>query len=342
MIIATILAGPAAPPMIGQALKGADYAADVNLVIETTPDRSEALRAGLGETDILQRWPWCDDYAAARNASLDIAGKHPGASWMMMVDPDETVICPDPAALRAFLAALPPEVDMVLAFHRDGSHTRERLFRLPQRNRFVGRTHETIGGNKVLAPRDLIVWDELPKTPEQLRAKFTRDADMLRADIADDPKNGAAHYYLGETLQSLGHHEEAIEHFRQHNALATWEEGRAWACFKAAESYFALGQPYRVLECAAQGLVHDAGMAELYWIAAVACWAEAAKVCEAQGDARKAWEWVEQARCWGEVARVHGAGSKAEGRRVGKRDLRGLGPGVDEVLAAVRALGEPR
>lgn len=324
------------------ALESVANLVDRHMVVDTSPVGTPPLYvASTGfATSVVLRWPWLDDFAAARNSALGFAADM-GAEWGLMLDSDERVICPDPQELRLFLAWLPADVDIALAHHDDGSHTRERFFRLPHRNQFVGRTHETIVGNKVIIPREIIRWTELPKSPKQLRAKFLRDVDFLRAGLIDDPANGAAHYYLGETLQALGQHDEAINEFRAHNRLSQWEEGRAWACFKAAESYHALKQPYRVLECAAQGLVHDAGMAELYWIAATACWAQAAETVAQGVDVRKAWEWVEQARCWGEVARVHGAGSDAERRRVGKRDIRGLDSGVTEVLEAVRKLGGP-
>lgn len=346
-IVSWTLAGPGTAPIIGDALRSVAPIADARLVVWTGPDPempSDFLDAldGVGELGVnVHWWPWRDDFGAARNTGLDTATMC-GADFSCMVDTDERVICPDPASLRAWIESLPRDVEVVLVMHEDGSHSRERFFRAGSDRRFRGRTHETIDGVKVLAPRSLIQWSDLPKSADKLRDKFERDISLLRADILDEPNNGAAHYYLAETLQSLGQHEEAIEHFREHNRLSKWEEGRAWAAFKAAESYFALGQPYRVLECAAYGLVHDAGVAELYWIAAVACWAEAAKVVDARGDACRAWEWVEQARCWGESARVHGAGSKAEARRVGKRDVRGLGSGVDEVLRMVVAVGEPR
>lgn len=288
-------------------------------------------------------WPWRNDYSAAVNAGLDFVAAT-GESWGCRIDSDERVICPNPSALRAFLDALPPNICVALAYHEDGASTRERFFRLPSRYKFTGSTHEMYGARtdeQAIIPREIIQWSELPKTPGQLRAKFHRDAMMLSGDIAENPKNGAAHYYLGATLQALAVFAredmdesvarklfaKAIEAFREHQRIDTsgapaWHEGTAFSCYRAAECYLALGQADRALDCAAAGLVLDAGMGELYWIAAVASLQMGRH---------------EQARCWALAAKAHGLGSEAERRRVGFRVPRGLREGPDEVLALVGA-----
>ncbi len=286
-------------------------------------------------------WPWRDDYGAARNAALDCAAET-GAAWSCMVDTDERAICPDPAAFRAWLGALPASVAVVCVHCNDGSHTRERFFRMPSRYRFQGRTHEAYPcpeHEQAIAPRGMIQWSELPKTREQLRAKFLRDVGMLREDIAANTKNGAAYYYLGVSLQTLavyaredgdaadaqGRFWEAIYAFREHMRIDTagspaWHEGTAFSCYRAAECYLALGNANRALDCAAAGLILDAGIGELYWIAAVASLQEGR---------------VEQARAWATSAKAHAMGSASEMRRRGFRVVRGLTTGPDEVLAAV-------
>ncbi len=306
--------------------------------------------AGPGRRTVFTRWwAWQNDYAAARNAALDLAAngfvldRMTGNEWGLMLDTDERVICPDPSALRTFLASLPPSVCVALAHHEDGSHTRERFFRLPPRYKFTGRTHEMYPAREdeqAIVPPEIVRWSELAKTPEQLRAKFIRDVDMLREDIRENPKNGSAYYYLGASLQALAmgapadgldlparaYLTEAIEAFREHRRIDTegapaWHEGTAFSCYRAAECYIALSQPDRALDCAVAGLALDAGIAELYWIAAVASLQVGRH---------------EQARAWAESAKAHAMGSASERRRRGFRIPRGLREGPDEVLAFVR------
>lgn len=332
-IVSWTLAGPGTAPIIGDALRSGAPIANRFLVIWTghegraPVDHEAFMVAGAydGQTWLtLKEWPWCDDFSAARNAALSFAAET-GADWSMMIDTDERVICPDPDAFRVWLAALPDTVCVALAHAADGSHTRERFFRLPSKYQFIGRTHEMFPApmhEQAIIPRELITWSELLKTPEQLRAKFTRDVEMLRADIADNPANGSAQYYLGASLQSLGQYEEAIVAFRAHHALDGWEGG-AWSCFKAAECYLMLNQPNRALDCIAAGLVRDAGIGELYWIAGLASLQEGRH---------------EQARCWAEAAKLHGMGSASEKRRRGFRDVRGLTTGPDDVILAAESM----
>lgn len=265
-------------------------------------------------------WPWQTHFGAARQAALDIASKHGGGfDWMLMVDSDEAAVIPDPAALRSYLAALPASMQVVLVRAADGSHLRERLFRLPARARWIGRTHEAFPvplDQQAVAPESLVTWTELPKTQATLVAKFERDVEMLRADIADDATDGRAFYYLGVTLRQLGKYEEAADAFR---SCASFDgiEGGAWACFQAAEIYLDhLRLPDRAIDAALAGLARDSGIAELAWVAARA----------SLGAGR-----TEQARCWSALAKVHGDGSEAERRRVGFRVPRGLTHGPDEV-----------
>ncbi len=378
MLCSWTLAGPGTAPIIGDALRSVAPIVDACMVIwtgprEDTPDGAEtwaandACHAALDASDLpvyldWHSWAWRDDYGAARNAALDFAAET-GADWGVMCDTDERVLCPDPAALRAWLAALPASIAVVCVHSNDGSHTRERFFRMPSRYRFVGRTHEMYPcpePEQVIAPPALLTWSELSKTHEQLRAKFLRDAAMLRADIAADPLNGAAYGYLGVSLQSLscyardeGNEEEmrrllteAIEAWRSQVKIDRgvvkdgepyyaqdridgetaprgrypWHEGTAWACYRAAECYHALGEYDRAIDCAVAGLVLDAGIGELYWIAAMASLYAGRP---------------EQARAWAESAKAHAMGSASEQRRRGFRVVRGLTTGPDEVLAAM-------
>lgn len=351
-IVSWTLAGPGTAPIIGEALRSVAPVVDACMVVFTGADEQDdgdlwsvALNAlspsSENETFEWRQWSWRDDYAAARNAALNFAAET-SCDWSTMVDTDERVICSDPDAFRAWLATLPAHVQVVLVHHEDGSHTRERFFWMPARYKFVGRTHEMLPcpeNEQVIAPPELILWSELPKTREQLRAKFYRDVAMLREDIRESPGAGAARYYLGVSLQSLGLYaredgregdareffESAIAAYREHvrtdtSGAPAWHEGTAFSCYRAAECYLALGEPNRAIDCALAGLALDAGIAELYWIASIANLREGR---------------IEQARAWAEGAKVHAKGSASERRRKGFRIPRGLTTGPDEVLAAV-------
>lgn len=359
MIITSFtLAGPGTAPIIGDALRSVAPLVDACLVVWTGAEVCDDERAvheamqsvaefGGHPNALWERWTWQNDYGAARNVALDFAAET-DADFSVMIDTDERALCPDPAAFRAWLDALHAHVQVVCVHHEDGSHTRERFFRMPARYKFQGRTHEAYlcpEDEQAIAPPELIRWSELPKTREQLRAKFWRDMEMLTADTAANPGNGSAWYYRGISAQSLALFaredgdeqsarallEGAIGDYREHRRIDTdgrpaWHEGTAFSCYRAAECYLALGEPNRAIDCALAGLALDAGIAELYWIAAVASLQEGR---------------LEQARAWATSAKVHAKGSASERRRKGFRIPRGLTTGPDEVLAAVAsAMGD--
>ena len=76
--------------------------------------------------------------------------------------------------------------------------------------------------------------------------KFERDVYLLRADVADNPKNDRAHYYLGQSLKDLGKFEEAIEMFMKRIELGGWFEERWYAHYQIAKCYDHMGQPYEM------------------------------------------------------------------------------------------------
>lgn len=362
-LVSWTLAGQGTAPIIGDALRSVAPIVDACMVVWTggangIDDGSDVWNASVhglrshapayddNATSIKwHEWVWCDDYAAARNAAfahVEEVNAWCFYDWSVMVDTDERVICHDPAAFHAWLSSLNASVQVVLVHHNDGSHTRERFFRMPARYRFIGRTHEMLPcpeSEQAIAPRELIQWSELPKTREALKKKFLRDVKMLRQDIIANPRNGAACYYLGTSLQALAVYARedgdeayaratfpaAIEAFREHREIDTssgraWHEGTAFSCYRAAECYLALGNPNRALDCVAAGLVLDSGIGELYWIAAVASLQEGR---------------TEQARAWAMSAKAHGMGSASEKRRRGFRVVRGLTTGPDEVLEVI-------
>jgi tetratricopeptide (TPR) repeat protein len=224
-------------------------------------------------------------------------------------------------------------VQVVVAFSADGTYGRERFFRIPARSRWVGRTHEAFPvepGAQATIPANLIVWDELPKTAEQLRVKNERDRDLLLREIDDHPDDDRWWYYLGGALAGLGRNEDAINAFRE-AADRSADESGAMACVRAAVLLTEEKRYEEAVACCARGLTMRADIAELAWIAAGASYNMGA---------------LHQAEAFARLAKVHGEagpGRDALERRVAFRVPKALREGPDEVLALVaRAQGKAR
>jgi hypothetical protein len=105
--------------IVGDALRSAVDWVDWCLVIETgvTDDTLEIAREIAGDKLIVRDFPWCGDFAAARNFAL-MAAAEIGADWALVLDTDERII-PARHDIRAVLAAVDFDAPHILQV--DGS-----------------------------------------------------------------------------------------------------------------------------------------------------------------------------------------------------------------------------
>src|SRR6516162_9004672 len=77
---------------------------DEIIVVDTgSTDRTREVAARFGAA--VFDFPWCDDFAAARNEAL----RHAGGDWIFWLDADERLDEANRTELRGLLAALPNE-----------------------------------------------------------------------------------------------------------------------------------------------------------------------------------------------------------------------------------------
>jgi glycosyltransferase involved in cell wall biosynthesis len=325
-LISTTLTGNGAS-LIGDALKSVVGWVDVCLVIDTgvTDDTLAVARAVAGDKYAERRFTWIDDFSAARNFALDAAHEL-GGDWALTLDTDERVE-PNGEDLRAELARGSEGVLMVMDAER--TYAKERFFRLPMRERYVGPTHEAFpsykAGTRTLAHA---TFHEVAKSPEELRKKFERDVAILEPHARKNPGDPRWHYYLGESLKNLEREEEAVRAYDACAALRGWNEESAWACYRAAECLCRLERFRDAIDRCAAGLARHAGIAELAWLAGFAAFQ--------LGDAP-------QAVYWSRLSITHGLfrGAGAAVPRIGFRNPAALYEGPYDVLRfALRAVGD--
>jgi glycosyltransferase involved in cell wall biosynthesis len=256
--------------IIGDALRSVVDWVDCCLLIDTgiTDDTIEVARSVVGDKLVVREFPWRNDFSAARNFSL-VSAAETGADWAVTIDSDERLIL-NGIDIRAVLAETGER--SLLVPHLSGTYTKDRFFRLPADGEFRGPTHEAfyladVSGGATVTVQN-VVFDELIKSPEQFRFKDERDRDILREYVQVNPNEPRWFFYLGDVLQRLGQHEEAIAAFRACNALRGWNEESAWAMYRAAESYVALSQLEEALECVVIGMTRHVGLGDMHWFAA--------------------------------------------------------------------------
>lgn len=76
--------------------------------------------------------------------------------------------------------------------------------------------------------------------------KFERDVRLLTADIAENPRNDRAHYYLGQSLKDLGRFKEAIVMFKKRIELGGWIEEVWYSHYQIAKCYEHMGLPHKM------------------------------------------------------------------------------------------------
>jgi tetratricopeptide (TPR) repeat protein len=313
--------------VIGDAIASVVDWVDAVVVVDTgVTDRSLVIAREVAREKYVERkFPWVDDFAAARNFALE-AAHEAGGDWAVMVDTDETI---DRCGEDVRQALETAKVPHFMIFHESRIYVQPRFFRLPIVARFDGPTHEAYpAAAHGYETFQRCVFRDKPKSEAQLKAKFERDVRVLRAHTAKHPNDPRWFYYLGDALQNLGQRREAIEAFDACAALRGWNEESAWACYRAAESWCVLGDLVRAVDACAAGLARHSGIAELAWLAAFASY-RAGKMHDAVWWARSS------------IALGYFRGCGAQVHRISFRNPMALWEGPYDVLRfALRALGD--
>ncbi len=165
---------------------------------------------------ILVHHPWRDDFAEARNVSLDLAR----GAWILYIDADERLIGADRAAVEKLLVGAEEVAFRLLLRPRvDATPYREfRLWRNDPRIRFEGVIHEKVvpaiqrvadADDRAIGAADLML-QHLGYEGDQTR-KHLRNLPLLRRQLEIEPGNLFAWNHLGRVLEALGETEEAEE-----------------------------------------------------------------------------------------------------------------------------------
>jgi tetratricopeptide (TPR) repeat protein len=91
--------------------------------------------------------------------------------------------------------------------------------------RYEGVTHEYLTCDQPHRIADLDEWVITHFADGGSRAdKFTRDARLLRADLARNPDNTRTVFYLAQTMRDMGEHAEAIKLYQKRARMGGWDE----------------------------------------------------------------------------------------------------------------------
>jgi len=208
--------------VLERCLEAAARVVDEICIVDTgSSDRT--LELARERADRVTQVEWCQDFSAARNASLALAE----GDWILVLDADETIDESAREALESFAAA-----------HTDGRHAGQiciddaphpeagleassswatRFFPRSSSPEFRGRIHEQLylNGRPPVRGRTGAVAQHDGYTRETLTSKnkLERNERMLLDSLSEDAADPYRWWQLGRTQAVAGRHEEALESF---------------------------------------------------------------------------------------------------------------------------------
>ena len=234
------------------------------IVIVDTGSTDRTVEIAKTYTDRVETFPWCDDFAAARNFSFSLARKE----YCLWLDADDVFLPDDREKFRQLKESLSPKTDMVMlpyhtALDEEGRPTftcyRERLVRSHAGFLWQGAVHEAI------PPRGEIVYGDAAVTHRKLRAgEPGRNLRILESLRQKGPLEPRQQFYYGRELYDHKAFAKAIpvlESFLQDGQ--GWIENNIDACRLLYYCYTQIQKPEAGLSWLLESLKYDAPRAEI-------------------------------------------------------------------------------
>ncbi len=197
---------------------------EINIVDTGSSDRTIEIARSFGAN--VQECEWRNDFAWARNKSLDMATRR----WVFQIDADEELLAESEAALRA-IARAPAHLTGVWLRcvnssdrYKGGgtvSHAIVRIFPNHPRVRFRGEIHEfpsldnsPLSMPAVVAPIKILHHGYLSDVVND-RSKYERNMAIVEQNVRDHPEDAFHWYNYGQTSHLNGDHERAVTAFEK-------------------------------------------------------------------------------------------------------------------------------
>ncbi len=203
------------------------------IVILDTGSEDGTLELARARGAIVYETPWVD-FGTCRTLLLELAPRH--SDRLLLLDADMT------------LAGVLPPSQAVDALWPEIVHGDDPPYRLPlllragRDYRYVGVTHEYLGGYETSAPAETFALVHHCDGSRRPR-KFVEDERLLRAQLAEQPDDERAVFYLANTLRDLGRTAEAIELYEQRAGMGGWQAEAEAALVQAHRLRLGVGGP---------------------------------------------------------------------------------------------------
>ncbi len=209
--------------LLPRCLESVCGAVDEIIVVDTgSSDRSAAIARKHGAKVV--EFAWCDDFAAARNAGLELAT----GDWILFLDADEALDTAAREQIRSWTAVSGCDGLFLNIHNYTGSGQQGatvnpvlRLFRNAPEHRFTGRIHEQIAAaicernpEAAFHVTDMVIHHYGYQTViVERKDKVNRNVRLLQRAVMEEPKQPFHHYNLGVEYLRTGQAERALESF---------------------------------------------------------------------------------------------------------------------------------
>jgi glycosyltransferase involved in cell wall biosynthesis len=183
-------------------------------------------------------------------------------TWLLFLDAD-MILEPGPDFRRATL-----EADVYRVVQRTGRlvYPNVRLARASLDGRFVGATHEYFAAPAQASQETLATLSIDDRDDGGFKAdKLERDVRLLSAELARDPGNARAMFYLAQSYRSLGDFPRALSWYRRRIAAGGWHEEIWYSHYATGLMYLETGETGAAVRALHAALRLDPGRAEPYF-----------------------------------------------------------------------------
>ncbi|MEE0777183.1 MAG: glycosyltransferase family 2 protein [Bacillota bacterium] len=250
--------------VLGRCLDSVSDLVDEIIIVDTgSTDDTKSIAAQY--TDKIFDFPWCDDFAAARNYAFSQGS----CDYLFWLDADDVIEEKDRICFQQEKEKLEEGPHMVMmdyhvAFDENDNPTftyrRERLVRRDCGFCWQGRIHE------VIPPQGPIqTWQSAVCHRKEGQGDADRNLRIFQAMIENgETLDARQQYYYGRELYFHGYMEEAAAAFEQFLTMKdSWLENRIDCCRDLSRCYSALGQDDNARFALFRSFLWDAPRAEI-------------------------------------------------------------------------------